>query len=113
MLDNAAKFSDDRSAITVTVGHDEERAWVAVSDEGVGIPEDEQGRIFDRFYQVDSSLTRKAYGSGIGLNLAQGMARLHGGDVIVDSEVGKGSTFTLWLPKDRPWRSEAAGSRSA
>ena len=66
---------------------------------GIGIPENELAKIFERFYQVDSSLTRKVGGTGIGLNIAKEYVELHNGKIWVESTIGKGSTFTFTLPK--------------
>ncbi len=71
---------------------------ISVTDTGIGIPEGEVDKIFDRFYQVDGSHTRAGGGTGIGLALSKELAELMGGGILVKSEVGKGSTFTFWLP---------------
>jgi signal transduction histidine kinase len=99
VLENATKFSPDESTITVDLHHDDGSVYIDVADQGVGIPSDQYDKIFDRFYQVDDSLTRRVYGAGLGLNLAQGLMRLHGGEIRVASTVGKGSRFTIVLPK--------------
>lgn len=69
-----------------------------MTDEGVGIAEEDQERIFSSFTQADSSLERPYEGSGIGLALALSLARLHSGTISLQSEIGKGSTFTLFVP---------------
>ena len=74
------------------------KAWVAVRDTGIGIPRKEWERVFDRFYQVEPSLSRRYEGMGLGLSIAKGMVELHGGRIWVESEVGKGSTFVFHLP---------------
>ena len=100
LLDNASKFSPAGSVITVAISEDRDQVEIAVSDQGIGIELEQQDRIFDRFFQVDSSLTRKAQGTGIGLNIARELVRLHRGDILVDSELGGGATFIVRLPKD-------------
>ncbi|HUP43286.1 MAG TPA: HAMP domain-containing sensor histidine kinase, partial [Thermoanaerobaculia bacterium] len=75
-------------------------ATIAVRDRGIGIPREEQGRIFERFHRVSSSLVHDVKGSGLGLALVDQIVRAHGGRVTVESEPGQGSTFTLWLPLD-------------
>jgi signal transduction histidine kinase len=100
VLENATKFSPEDSTVTVDLRHDNGSVYVDIADQGVGIPTDQYEKIFDRFYQVDDSLTRRVYGAGLGLNLAQGLMKLHGGEIHVTSTVGKGSTFTLVLPKE-------------
>ena len=72
--------------------------YIKIKDSGIGIPPEALGKIFDRFYQVDSSNTRAGEGTGIGLALSKELAELMGGGIEVESEVGKGSVFTFWLP---------------
>jgi signal transduction histidine kinase len=85
-----------------------------VIDSGIGISVEEQQRIFDRFYQVDSSMTRRAYGTGVGLAIALELVRMHRGDLEVESEPGKGSRFRMILPKEQvAGETEARESRSA
>lgn len=71
---------------------------LSVSDTGVGIPREKQDRIFDPFVQVDGSLTRQHKGTGLGLAISRDLARGMGGDLSVESTLGRGSTFTLSLP---------------
>ncbi|WP_224242039.1 sensor histidine kinase [Hyalangium gracile] len=101
LLQNAYKYSgkDKRISITARV---EGRKWVglAVEDNGVGIAPRERKRIFERFYRVDNLLTRKTEGSGLGLAISKRIIEAHGGRITVQSEVGKGSRFTLQLPVD-------------
>jgi signal transduction histidine kinase len=73
-----------------------------VADRGVGIPLAEQQKVFDKFYRGTNAITRKVRGSGIGLSIIKHVAELHGGKILVQSEPGKGSTFTLRLPIVRP-----------
>jgi two-component system phosphate regulon sensor histidine kinase PhoR len=97
LLDNAIKFSPPGTAITVTLACDEERdTWrLSVSDQGPGIPKEEQSRIFERFYRPGDELRRETQGTGIGLSLVKSIAEAHGGTITVESERGKGSAFTL------------------
>mgnify|MGYP001298764455 CR=1 FL=1 len=78
------------------------KARITVSDNGPGIPRREHKRIFMKFYRVDDKLTRKAEGSGLGLAIVKKVVRAHGGKEIVDSDPGRGSSFTLELPLERP-----------
>jgi len=98
LLDNAVKFSPSGS--TVEIAAEQRRAGVriAVQDHGAGIPLDQLDRIFQVFYQVDGSSTRKAGGLGLGLALVKRLVEAHGSRVEVDSEVGQGSTFAFELP---------------
>lgn len=77
---------------------EEDFVRIDVADSGVGIPADQLGRVFDRFYQVDGSSTREFGGTGLGLCIVKSFVEAHRGDVFVESEVGKGSTFTVFLP---------------
>jgi signal transduction histidine kinase len=97
LIGNAMKFTLRDGTIDVHVIYNRAGASVEVADTGPGIPKDQQGRIFDRFHQTDGSERRKTGGVGIGLSLARELAQLHGGSVTVESELGKGSTFTLFL----------------
>ncbi len=98
LVSNALKFTK-KGHITVRVRNEEpEKVVFEVEDTGSGIPESELEKVFDRFYQVDSSSARTHEGTGVGLALARELARLHGGDLVVHSEVGVGSTFRATLP---------------
>ncbi len=106
LLTNAVQFSPDDSTITITAMREKNNAIVGVRDEGVGIPQDEQERIFDTFYRVhrtDSAVR----GTGIGLSIARGYVEAMGGEMWVTSEVGTGSTFWFTLQL-APERDEAA-----
>jgi signal transduction histidine kinase len=98
LLSNAIKFTPDGGRIRVEVETKGNEAWVSVRDTGIGIPPREQERIFDRFYQVEPSLTRHFEGMGLGMSIAKGMVELHGGRIWVESVVGMGSSFTFALP---------------
>jgi signal transduction histidine kinase len=99
LLSNAIKFSPEGGAVTVTVSNGADTVRMAVRDEGIGIASDQSERIFDRFYQVESNSNRQFPGTGLGLYIAKQLALSMQGDITVESEVGKGSTFTLWMPK--------------
>ncbi|RMF29262.1 MAG: GAF domain-containing protein [Chloroflexi bacterium] len=98
LLDNAIKFSPGGGKVTLRVWQEEDQAKLAVCDEGIGIPPEHQERIFERFYQVDGSASRRFGGMGIGLALVQEIVVAHGGEIHLESEEGKGSTFTITLP---------------
>jgi signal transduction histidine kinase len=98
LLDNAIKFSPDGGAITVRASPQNEMLRVEVEDRGIGIPATAVPYIFDRFYQVDGSTTRRFGGTGLGLSIARQIVRAHDGDVGVRSSEGKGSTFHFTLP---------------
>jgi signal transduction histidine kinase len=100
LLDNAIKFSPDGGTVRLSLDREEDQVCVRVEDEGIGLPGDQWERIFDRFYQVDGSLTRRYGGTGVGLALVREVVEAHGGGVWVESEgiPGRGSTFTVFLP---------------
>jgi len=96
---NAIKFTAPGGHVRISVTADSDRGLtLAVSDTGIGIPEDHLERIFERFYQVDQSLVRRFGGTGLGLALCKSIVELHGGRIAVESTVGEGSTFTVRLP---------------
>jgi len=99
LVDNAIKFSPGGGTVTLRAWADEEMVYVSVTDEGIGISIDSLGRIFERFYQVDGSTRRRFGGMGIGLALVWEIVELHDGEVQVESEPGKGSVFTVSLPR--------------
>jgi signal transduction histidine kinase len=98
LLGNAIKFSPSGSTITVRLSRSGDFVHADVEDHGIGIPADKLDRIFDRFYQVDGSTTRRYGGTGLGLAIVKTIVESHGGRVVVESEVGVGSSFTFILP---------------
>ncbi len=107
LLNNAAKFTRRGKVLftasrlsKVMYGEEELRDWFCfqVSDTGIGIPLEKMERIFEAFGQVDNSSTREYDGTGLGLAISQHYSQIMGGHITVDSDVGKGSTFTVWLP---------------
>jgi signal transduction histidine kinase len=98
LLSNAVKFTDSDGYIEVNVQDKGENISISINDSGIGIPDEKLEVVFERFRQVDSSLTRKREGSGIGLSLVKALVEAHGGRIKVESEIGKGSKFTVELP---------------
>jgi signal transduction histidine kinase len=98
LLDNALKYSSHGDSVRVAVRQGKEDVNVEVSDTGCGIPAESLTRVFDRFYRVDSSRDRQTGGYGLGLAIAQQIARAHRGQIVATSVVGEGSTFRLTLP---------------
>ncbi len=98
LVANALKFSQSGSVIQITAEQDKEMIKFSVKDQGIGIPEDKLGKIFDRFYQVDGSTTRRYSGAGLGLAIIKQIIEVHGGRITVSSVVEEGTTFTFWLP---------------
>jgi two-component system sensor histidine kinase VicK len=108
LLGNAIKFSPRGGAITIEVQDAGEMILVSVADTGVGIPADKLEKVFDRFYQVDGSATRRFSGAGLGLAIARRIVEAHGGRIWVESEAGKGSVFKFTVPKTQTPREAAA-----
>jgi signal transduction histidine kinase len=102
LLSNAVKFTPDGGRIGVRAGRVDGGVEIAVSDTGVGIAPEDQTAIFEEFRQVGTDYMRKREGTGLGLALTRKFVELHGGTIRVESELGKGSTFTFTLP-ERPW----------
>ena len=98
LVDNAVAYSPGGSRVSVTVARHHGLVEVAVSDEGVGIPDEEQQRIFERFYRIDPARSRATGGSGLGLAIVKHVCANHGGEVTVWSRPGQGATFTMRLP---------------
>jgi len=99
LVDNAIKFTPVSGSVTISTVDLGEDAQVTVADTGIGIPAPELGRIFNRFYQVDSGSTRHYRGTGLGLTICKHIVEYHGGRIWAESEEGKGSTFFFVLPK--------------
>jgi two-component system phosphate regulon sensor histidine kinase PhoR len=98
LLDNAVQYTPRGGRIRVSVRVAGEQAVLTVSDTGIGIPQAEQERIFERFYRVDAARSREAGGTGLGLAIAKHIAESHGGRIWVDSAVGQGSQFHFSIP---------------
>jgi PAS domain S-box-containing protein len=99
LLDNAIKYSDPGARVDVGIREDVSYLTVEVRDTGVGIPPEDLGQLFERFYRVDKDRSRATGGSGLGLAISRQIVEMHGGDISVESEVGAGSTFRVRLPK--------------
>jgi two-component system sensor histidine kinase SenX3 len=98
LIENAINYSPDSTRVTVTLKVNDQIAEIAVSDQGIGIPEKDLERIFERFYRVDPARSRLTGGTGLGLSIVKHIANNHGGDVSLWSVEGAGSTFTLRFP---------------
>ena len=99
LLGNAFKFTPRRGSVTIDARTDNENLIFSVRDTGIGIAKEFQAKIFDKFYQVDSSITRGYGGIGMGLAIAREIVQALGGQIRVESEEGKGATFTVTVPK--------------
>ncbi len=98
LLDNALKHTDTHGQVTVQITANGSEWQIVVSDNGVGIAPEHLNNLFDRFYRIDPSRTRQTGGAGLGLSIAQAIVQQHGGRITVQSHLGKGSTFTVFLP---------------
>lgn len=98
VLDNAVQYTPSGGRVTVRAAAAQGEVVIAVSDTGIGIPQADQERIFERFYRVDTARSREVGGTGLGLSIAKHLVEAHGGRIEVESEVGRGSTFTVFLP---------------
>ncbi len=102
LVNNALKYSQDRKFIGVNLYRDNGSVKLEVVDQGIGIPHQEQNKIFEKFYRVGDPLVHNTKGSGLGLSLVRHIVQAHGGDVSVDSAPGQGSKFTIVLPVKQP-----------
>jgi heavy metal sensor kinase len=98
LLNNAIRYTPAPGVVSVSLRREGQMAVVAVKDTGVGIPPEDIPFIFERFYRVDKSRSRADGGTGLGLAISQHIAQAHGGKIEVESQVGYGSTFSVWLP---------------
>lgn len=98
LLDNAVRYTPEGGEIQIELGRDEDSATLTVRDNGMGIPIEAQGRVFERFFRVDRARSRDRGGTGLGLAIVKHVAESHGGSVAVDSELGRGSAFVATLP---------------
>jgi signal transduction histidine kinase len=98
LIGNAIKYTPDGGTVTLSLEREENMAYIKIKDTGLGIPASDVPHIFDRFYRVHDKGHEGIGGNGLGLAIVKAIAEDHGGDVTVESEVGKGSCFTLKLP---------------
>jgi len=101
LVNNSLKYSEDRKHIGVNLYPDHHAVKLEVVDHGIGIPSEEQHKIFEKFYRVGDPLVHNTKGSGLGLSLVRHIVEAHGGHVTVDSAPGRGSVFTITLPVDQ------------
>lgn len=98
IISNAMKYSPEGGQITFSVKEEEDKIIVSIKDQGIGIPKENIGKIFERFYRVDKARSRKLGGTGLGLAIAKEMVQAHGGNIWVKSEEGKGTEILFSLP---------------
>jgi two-component system phosphate regulon sensor histidine kinase PhoR len=98
LLDNAVKYTPESGAVKITASTGDKTARIEVADTGIGIPEKDLPRVFERFYRVDKARSRELGGTGLGLSIVKHIVLAHGGEVMVRSELGHGSTFSFTIP---------------
>jgi two-component system sensor histidine kinase VicK len=101
IISNALKYSPQGGQVTFSIQEEEDKIIVSIADQGMGIPKENIGKIFDRFYRVDKARTRKLGGTGLGLAIAKEMINAHGGEIWATSEEGKGTIISFSLPYER------------
>jgi signal transduction histidine kinase len=102
LLENAVRLAPAGSRIRLATGSEGDRAWIAVADEGPGISPEDQPHVFDRFWRADKARSRADGGTGLGLAIVRQIAESHGGSIRLQSKVGVGSSFVIWLPVTTP-----------
>ena len=98
IIGNAIKYTSEKGRITVQIYCERDYVVICVEDNGIGIPEEDLGRIFERFYRVDKARSRQMGGTGLGLAIAKEIAVLHGGNITVKSKLGKGTQVYVEFP---------------
>ena len=98
LIENGIKYTPDGGEVSVTVDADHQNAFITVSDTGIGIAENELGKIFDRFYRVDKTRDRQTGGTGLGLSITHSTVLIHNGSIKVSSHEGEGTTFVVRIP---------------
>ncbi len=108
LIGNALKFTPTRGKVTIAVAKNS-AAWmqISVTDTGPGIPAKEVNKVFGRFYQIGQAGAQKTHGTGLGLAISKALVEMHGGKIWVESEAGKGSTFSFTLPAEQPFQLES------
>ncbi len=99
LTDNAIKYTPAGGVVKIILKNEGDFCRIEVEDNGIGIPDDDAERIFDRFYRVDKARSRESGGTGLGLSIVKDVVELHKGKILLDSKVGEGSTFIIVLPK--------------
>jgi len=111
LIDNATKYSKVGSTVTIEAKSQDSELVISVADQGIGIPRENLGNVFDRMFNLEHRLTQESGGLGLGLALCKGLVEAHGGRIWVESELGKGSVFRLALPQEAIAEGEAYGEK--
>jgi signal transduction histidine kinase len=99
LIDNAIKYTKPSGRIELSLLEQDQAVCVAVRDNGIGIPKEHLGRVFERFYRVDKARSRELGGTGLGLSIAKHIVHIHNGKITIESEPGQGTTVSVTLPK--------------
>ena len=102
VVSNAIKYTPEGGTIAVTAGKAGDRVWLEVADNGIGVPEGDRDRIFERFYRVDKARSRESGGTGLGLSIAKEIVDQHGGEIKAVDKPGPGLTIQVELPVEGP-----------
>ena len=108
ITDNAIKYTPQGGVVKLKLKNEGDFCRIEISDNGIGIPEEDADRIFDRFYRVDKARSRESGGTGLGLSIVKDMVELHEGKILLDSKEGQGSTFIIIIPKKQQTKEEEA-----
>ena len=98
LVENAIKYTDEGGSVKVTLDCDHQNAFLTVTDTGIGMAEEELGKIFDRFYRIDKTRDRQTGGTGLGLSITHSTVLLHDGSIKVSSKENEGTTFVVRIP---------------
>ncbi len=99
LCDNAIKYNHDGGSVTIRIGRDNNKPWIEVSDDGIGIPKEAQDRVFERFYRVDKTHSKELGGTGLGLSIVKHGAQIHNAKVTMESNPGDGTSIRLIFPR--------------
>ncbi|MFL7795138.1 MAG: GAF domain-containing protein, partial [Anaerolineae bacterium] len=112
LVGNACRYTPPDGKIVVSARAKGDEVHVSVRDTGIGISEEDQRRLFSRFFRSDDPMVQDAPGTGLGLSITKSLVEMHGGDIWVESKLGEGSTFTFTLPTAQAWESSRVGDES-
>ena len=101
LCDNAVKYNNEGGIAVIDISSDEKNAYITVRDSGIGIPQDQQERVFERFYRVDKSHSKESGGTGLGLSIVKHAVSYHNGTVSMKSEPGNGTEIRVALPLNK------------
>jgi two-component system sensor histidine kinase VicK len=100
IIENAIRYTPENGSITIEIAKQKDKHVISISDTGIGIPKEEQEKIFERFYRVDKARSREDGGAGLGLSIAAMIVKMHKGEIEVNSQPNKGSVFSISLPHE-------------